>query len=317
MERHDVDRRQRARGAAVRGRDRPRDARCRVPDRRGRRRWSRRRRARRARAGPGPRARSLPRSVEERRPAPRHVPTVRASAGAVPRRPDASGSDDRAGELLARSRRPGRPGTGEASRNASWSERSPSRSDRACWLPMSGAEAVTSAASAVMSLRASSRSRKSAPAPVGPSSASPHFTAAALIRWTAAVVMTSTAATSAMSRVAVVVGSVPGLVSLMRRSSHRPASGSGADSGLRVSSGNLGSRLTWVVLCRSRERPGARGPGAQVEFLPPGPRLFDALDAHRRQRPGSQSAPDGASRSRWREHGSRPCAPRGPRGLLL
>ena len=87
----------------------------------------------------------------------------------------------------------------EASRNASWSDFSPSRRGAACWLPRSGALAVTSPASAVISRRASSRSRCSAAS--GPS-ASPHLTAAALIRWIAAVVMTSTAGTSAMSRVA-------------------------------------------------------------------------------------------------------------------
>ena len=213
---------------------------------------------------------------------------------------------------------PGASGNGEASRNASWSERSPSRSERACWLPMSGAEAVTSAASAVMSLRASSRSRKSAPAPVGPVLREP-----ALDRRGAHQVDGGGRDDLDGGDVRDVAGGGRGGVGARAGLAHAPIlspAGDGAPAPIRVfgsSSGNLGSRLTWVVLCRSRERPGARGPGAQVEFLPPGPRPFGALDAHRRQRPGSQSAPDGASRSRWREHGSRPCAPRGPRGLLL
>src|SRR5690554_4517199 len=53
-----------------------------------------------------------------------------------------------------------------------------------------------------MSLRASSRSMRSAPLTSSVSGASPTLTAAALMRCTAAVVMTSTAATSAMSRTA-------------------------------------------------------------------------------------------------------------------
>ena len=60
----------------------------------------------------------------------------------------------------------------------------------------SGAAAVISPASALMSLRASSRSICGSG-----SSARPHLTAAALSRCTAAVLMTSTAGTSAMSRV--------------------------------------------------------------------------------------------------------------------
>ena len=61
------------------------------------------------------------------------------------------------------------------------------------------APAVISPASALMSLRASSRSSWAA---ASGSSARPSFTAAALMRCTAAVVITSTAGTSAMSRVA-------------------------------------------------------------------------------------------------------------------
>src|SRR5665648_76578 len=97
---------------------------------------------------------------------------------------------------------PGASGNGDASRKASCSDRSPSRSDRACWLPISGAAAVTRAARAVISLRASSRSIRSTPRTPAVSGLSPHMTAAALIRCTAAVVMTSTAGTSAMSRAA-------------------------------------------------------------------------------------------------------------------
>ena len=64
-----------------------------------------------------------------------------------------------------------------------------------------------------MSLRASSRS-----VCVAGSSASPHFTAAALIRCTAAVVITSTAGTSAMSRVGQLVEeSVASLARVRRR----------------------------------------------------------------------------------------------------
>ena len=49
-------------------------------------------------------------------------------------------------------------GITDASRKASWSERSPSRSDRACMSLISGAPAVMRPARALMSLRASSRS---------------------------------------------------------------------------------------------------------------------------------------------------------------
>ena len=63
---------------------------------------------------------------------------------------------DRAGPLLAG---PLPIGSGrEASRNASCSERSPSRSERACMSLISGAPAVMRPARALMSLRASSRS---------------------------------------------------------------------------------------------------------------------------------------------------------------
>ena len=61
-------------------------------------------------------------------------------------------------------------GMTDASRNASCSERSPSRSDRACMSLISGAPAVISPARALMSLRASSRSICSSG-----SSASPTF----------------------------------------------------------------------------------------------------------------------------------------------
>lgn len=91
---------------------------------------------------------------------------------------------------------PGSSGTTEASRNASCSDFSPSRSGAAWYEPISVALAVTSPASAWMSLRASSRSLCASP-----SSASPRLTAAELIRCTATVVITSTAGTSAMSRV--------------------------------------------------------------------------------------------------------------------
>ena len=75
--------------------------------------------------------------------------------------------------------------------------RRPSRRGAACWEPISGAAAVTRPASAVMSLRASSRSLRSS---AFSSAARPHLTAAALIMWMAAELMISMAGTSAMSR---------------------------------------------------------------------------------------------------------------------
>ena len=58
---------------------------------------------------------------------------------------------------------PGASWTTDWSRKVSWSERRPSRSSVACWEPISGAPAVTRPASAVMILRASSRSLCSSP----------------------------------------------------------------------------------------------------------------------------------------------------------
>ncbi|SCD84287.1 hypothetical protein GA0115246_106785 [Streptomyces sp. SolWspMP-sol7th] len=83
-----------------------------------------------------------------------------------------------------------------ASRKASWRDLRPSRSGAAWKELISVPPASRSPASAWISFRASSRSLCASP-----SSASPSFTAAALIRCTPTVVITSTAGTSAMSRV--------------------------------------------------------------------------------------------------------------------
>ena len=149
---------------------------------------------------------------------------------------------------------------------------------------MSGAAAVTRPASALISRRASSRSRCSAAS--GPS-ASPHLTAAALIRCTAAVVMTSTAGTSAMSRVglrrrpaaaSVVVGRCPGGL---------------GDSGAHA--GSLADRpAVSIVGCPRPIRGDPRGPGVQVKqhLLPP-------ASTHLRRSPGPgrrlRRMPSGAS----------------------
>ena len=98
---------------------------------------------------------------------------------------------------------PGASGTRLASRNAACSDDRPSRNG-AAWTPRSPRAAVTSPASAWMSLRASSRSCSASP-----SSASPVLTAAALIRCRAAELMTSMAGTSAMSRAAADSSSLP------------------------------------------------------------------------------------------------------------
>ncbi len=93
---------------------------------------------------------------------------------------------------------PGSSGTIEASRKASWSDFRPSRSGAAWKELISVALAVTRPARAVISLRASSRSLCSESG-----LSRPRLTAAALSRCTATVVITSTAGTSAMSRVMV------------------------------------------------------------------------------------------------------------------
>lgn len=94
---------------------------------------------------------------------------------------------------------PGASGMTDASRKASCTLRSPSLRLRACMSLISGAAAVISPARAVISLRASSRSIS-----VSGLSASPTLMAAALSRCTQALVIISTAATSAMSRIAFV-----------------------------------------------------------------------------------------------------------------
>jgi hypothetical protein len=96
-------------------------------------------------------------------------------------------------------------GCDDASRKASCTERRPSRRGRAWESLISGAAAVTSPAKALINLRASSKSIcEGSPG----SSAKPHLIAAALMRLTATSTMTSTAGTSAMSRVARLMASV-------------------------------------------------------------------------------------------------------------
>src|SRR5712672_2467764 len=92
---------------------------------------------------------------------------------------------------------PGWSGAALDSRNANCSVFNPSRTGPACG-PRYSAEAVTNPASAVISLRASSRSRCGLSS--GSCADSPSFSAAALISITAEVVITSTAGISAMSR---------------------------------------------------------------------------------------------------------------------
>jgi hypothetical protein len=142
----------------------------------------------------------------------------------VPLRRRRGGRSDGAGELLPG---PLAAGVGLARRLAEGPlQRLQAVAQGRAWIPRSGRAAVTSPASAVMSLRASSRSCSS-----GPSSASPHFTAAADMRCTAAAAMTSAAGTSAMSRASV------------GRSDGRSGRGRGRKGHPATLSGRPGSRL--------------------------------------------------------------------------
>src|SRR6478752_9804713 len=98
---------------------------------------------------------------------------------------------------------PGSSGAALDSRNANCSVFSPSRTGPACG-PRYSADAVTKPASAVISRRASSRSRCGLSS--GSSADRPSFSAAALINMTAERVITSTAGISESSRM--LVGSV-------------------------------------------------------------------------------------------------------------
>src|SRR5690606_33933827 len=140
-----------------------------------------------------------------------------------------------------------------------------------------------------MSLRASSRSMRSAPLTAGVSGLRPHLTAAALMRWTAAVVMTSTAATSAMSRTASLVVSGSDMGEILPCPPGTPPHGAREACGVRDRTGG-GPRTPGRSVAQGRLGRGGPGvvlgdPVAEnlaetgVDVRPvPEERLLDAVD---------------------------------------